>query len=218
MPAADQNVHSTTRTNGALVQGADALTVKSEADVSAAAAPASPSPERPPANADRTMSGLTEKVRRETAVLRNALAFTQILGVLMRSPHYRQCAIGDLEWLVIPPLMAGQFRIGEAPAQNGQGPTLPVALVLWASVSAEVDQRLMDNPSAFQIKPEDWTSGDILWLMHAAGETRFVRFIVEQLKKTTLKDRKIKVLARDKDGNAKARLLEEPEDASSRPQ
>jgi hypothetical protein len=54
--------------------------------------------------------------------------------------------------------------------------------------------------------------------MHAAGETRFVRFIVEQLRKTAFKDRKIKVLARDKDGNAKARLLEEPEDASSRPQ
>src|SRR4051812_49172990 len=212
MQAAEQNVHPT-RINGAPPQGAEALTVKTEAELSAAAAPVSSSPERPLPNAERTMSGLTEKVRREAAVLRNALAFTQIVGVLMRSPHYKQCTLGDLEWLVIPPLMAGQFRIGEAPSQNGQGPTLPVALVLWASVSAEVDQRLMDNPSAFQMKPEDWTSGDILWLMHAAGETRFVRFIVEQLRKTAFKDRKIKVLARDKDGNAKARLLEEPEDA-----
>src|SRR5215813_4282785 len=106
--------------------------------------------------ADAKVTPLTEKVRREAAALRNALAFTQVVGVLMRSPHYKQLTIGDLEWLVIPPLLAGQFRIGETKPNQG-GATLPVAVVLWARVSDEVDKRLMDADStAFRLKPEEW--------------------------------------------------------------
>jgi len=151
---------------------------------------------------------LTEKVRREATVLRNAVAFTQVVGVLMRSPHYRQYTLADLEWLVVPPVAAGQFRIGEARPDNNQGSSLPVAVVLWASVSPEVDQRLMqaDSPSP-RLQPQEWTSGDILWLVHAAGEARFVRYVVEQLTQTTFRGRQVKVLARDQDGKPKIHVL-----------
>jgi len=63
--------------------------------------------------ADAKTTPVTEKIRREAATLRNAVAFTQVVGILMRSPHYRQFTIGDLEWLVVPPVSAGQFRVGE---------------------------------------------------------------------------------------------------------
>ena len=172
--------------------------------------PAADAPKAAPsaAPADNKPSGLTEKVRRDAATLRNALAFTQALGVLMRSPHYRTCTLADLEWLVIPPLMAGQFRIGEA-KPDPRGPSLPVATVFWASVSPEVDKRLMEAKSAApRLKPEEWKSGDILWLVHAAGETRFVRSVIDQLMKTTFKGRDVKVLASDRDGNAKVHVLE----------
>jgi cytolysin-activating lysine-acyltransferase len=139
----------------------------------------------------------------------DALAFTQAVGVLMRSPHYKQYTLGDLQWLVIPPLLAGQFRIGETKPDDKQGPALPVAVVFWASVSPEVDKRLMEAKNASpQLKPEEWKSGDILWLVHAAGETRFVRFVVDQLANTTFKGRQVKVLGRDKDGNSKVHVLE----------
>lgn len=158
--------------------------------------------------ADGNTAGMTEKIRRDAVALRNALAFTQAVGVLMRSPHYKKLTLADLEWLVIPPLMTGQFRIGEAKPDD-KGPSLPVAVVFWASVSPEVDKRLMETTGAApQLKPEEWKSGDILWLLHAAGETRFVRFVVDQLTKTTLKGRQIKVLARDNDGNAKVHVLD----------
>ena len=172
--------------------------------VAAQGAPASPQAPQQPAGA--TVTPLTEKVRREAAQLRNALAFTQIVGVLMSSSHYKEYKVSDLEWLVIPPLLAGQFRIGEAKPKEGI--TLPVAVVLWARVSAEVDKRLMetDTPEV-RLKPEEWTSGDILWLLHAAGQTRFVRHVVEQLSKTTFKGREVKVLGRDRDGKPKVHTL-----------
>src|SRR3954471_13523074 len=113
------------------------------ADVAAAiAAQAAPAPEAVQVP-DGPPTPLTEKVRREAAALRNAFAFTQVVGVLMRSPHYRAYTLADLEWLVVPPVAAGQFRIGEVKPDKNSTTAVPVAVVLWASVSPEVDARLM---------------------------------------------------------------------------
>jgi len=204
-----QIVESALQPNGASasavegLQAAIARDLSAQSDASSAASPPSQ------ATAAGKPTGMTEKIRRDAAALRNALAFTQAIGVLMRSPHYRKYTLGDLEWLVIPPLITGQFRIGET-KPNNQGATLPVALVLWASVSPEVDKRLMEgNSAAFQLKPEEWKSGDILWLVHTAGEARFVRFVVDQLTKTTFKGRKVKVRGRDQNGILKVHVLED---------
>jgi hemolysin-activating ACP:hemolysin acyltransferase len=203
-----QAVNSALQPSGISASAVDGLKAAIEQDRLVQSNIGSASSPQPQATASGKPTGLTEKVRRDAAILRNALAFTQLVGLLMRSSHYRQYTLADLEWLVIPPLKAGQFRIGEAKLPNNQG-TAPVALVLWASVSSEVDKRLMEgNEASFQLKPEEWTSGDILWLVHAAGETRFVRFVVDQLTKTTFKQRKVKVRGRDQAGNLKVHMLE----------
>lgn len=44
---------------------------------------------------------------------------------MLRSPYYKRYTLGDLEWLVIPPLLAGQFRIGEAKAGKDQEQPYP---------------------------------------------------------------------------------------------
>jgi cytolysin-activating lysine-acyltransferase len=195
--------------NGSPASTGDGLRVEIAQEPPARSNGGSASSPSPQAAAGGAPTGMTEKIRRDAAALRNALAFTQAVGVLMRSPHYKQYTLGDLQWLVIPPLLAGQFRIGEAKPDDKQGPALPVAVVFWASVSPEVDKRLMEAKSASpQLKPEEWKSGDILWLVHAAGETRFVRFVVDQLANTTFKGRQVKVLGRDKDGNSKVHVLE----------
>jgi cytolysin-activating lysine-acyltransferase len=203
-----QVVNSAPQPNGMSASMTDGLKVGIAQEPLAQSDASSASLPLPQPTADGRAAGLTEKVRRDATVLRNALAFTQVVGVLMRSPHYKQYTIGDLEWLVIPPVMAGQFRIGEAKPDNNQA-AVPVAVVLWASVSPEIDERLMQGSGApFQLKPEEWRSGDIPWLVHAAGETRFVRFVVEQLRKTTFKGRKVKVRGRDQDGNPKVHVLD----------
>jgi len=198
------NSHGEESSAPAAAPATDPANVTAAPAATSSAATASPQGPQPAAGA--TVTPLTAQVRREAAQLRNALAFTQILGVLMSSSHYKEYKVADLEWLVIPPLLAGQFRIGEAKPKEGI--TLPVAVVLWARVSAEVDKRLTETDTLeVRLKPEEWTSGDILWLVHAAGQTRFVRHVVEQLSKTTFKGREVKVLGRGQDGKPKVHTL-----------
>src|SRR5262249_42617559 len=89
------------------------------------------------------------------------------------------------------------------------GATVPASLVLWALESPEVDQRLTGTAQAEpKLTPAEWTSGDIPWLVYAAGETRFVRPVVDQLMATTFKNRTLKVLGRDKDNGIKIHVLD----------
>ena len=80
-----------------------------------------------------------------------AQTFAQAVAVLMRDRNFRSMRLADLEWLVLPPVMAGQFRLAQAPAPlaragAGEGGVLvPVAVALWARVSPEIDKRLSDD-------------------------------------------------------------------------
>ena len=134
------------------------------------------------------------------SAIHQSLSFAQIVTVLMRSPWYRHYTLGDLEWLVIPPLLAGQFSVVEfKPQQNVV--SVPVAAALWASVSAEVDKRLSENLHVpIRLRPDEWRSGDILWLIDAVGDPRVVPQLVKQLVETKFKGREAKMLARGENG------------------
>ena len=80
----------------------------------------------------------------------------EITWLLSQSPLHKQLFISDLEWFVMPPLMLEQFRIF-------YGPSTPAAVAMWAFVSDEIEQRLMDGAS--RLRPDEWKSGDHLWLM-----------------------------------------------------
>jgi hemolysin-activating ACP:hemolysin acyltransferase len=183
-------------------------------DISAAAGPVPTQKSSKPASQKTSAQpgngggpAIPEKDRQKAlAALRNSLAFTQIIGVLMRSEHYKHYTLGDLEWLVVPPMLAGQYRIGEAKPKAGG--SIPVAVVLWASVSADVDKRLEQIGRApIRLRPDEWTSGDILWLVHAAGEPRFVRPVLKQLSETAFKGREVKFRGFSKDGKPEVQLL-----------
>ena len=79
-----------------------------------------------------------------------AQSFAQVVAVLMRDARFRNLKIADLEWLVLPPVMAGQFRLGHAglpsePGKAQQGVAVPAALALWARVSPEVDKSVWEK-------------------------------------------------------------------------
>lgn len=126
-----------------------------------------------------------------------------IVSVLMRAPDFRNATIGDLEWLVGPPLAVDQFAIAEGHHAE-TGIVAPVAIVLWAMVSEEVDKRLSDvatpNP---RLEPKDWRSGSIPWVVVAAGDRRALTSLLEQLVKAKFKGAKAKIRVRDTNGQEK---------------
>lgn len=143
----------------------------------------------------------SEEVQRRAAIaIRQSLAFAQIVSVLMRSPHYKHYSLADLEWLVLPPLLTGQFSIAEAGDQKSDL-KVPVAVALWANVSAEVDKRLSANLSdPIRLRPDEWRSGEIAWLVDAVGDARVVSPFLKQLSETVFKAREVKVRSKGPDG------------------
>jgi hemolysin-activating ACP:hemolysin acyltransferase len=81
------------------------------------------------------------------------------------------------------------------------GPRAPVAAVLWASVSVETDQRLSASlTQKLRLRPEEWKSGEILWIIDAAGEPRAMAGALAELAHKQFKDKAVKLVLPDADG------------------
>lgn len=86
--------------------------------------------------------------------------FGEITWLLTQSPLHRVLKLSDLEWLVMPALLYRQFYI----FRDGDK---TIGVALWAKLSAEAEKKL-DHPlsdSKNQLSPQDWTSGDSIWLI-----------------------------------------------------
>jgi cytolysin-activating lysine-acyltransferase len=176
------------------------------------AAPNTPSPGASAPAADVTAP--KQPVRpRDLRQTRLAQTFAQVVAVLMRDPNFKKLPLADLEWLVLPPLMSGQFRLAhlqtpQAGNDKQPGMLAPVAVVLWASVSPALDKKLSENlEEAVRLQPNEWASGDKLWLMAAAGDPRAIPAFVQQLEKTEFKDKQVKLRRRGADGKVTIAVL-----------
>ena len=143
--------------------------------------------------AARAPQKLNEEARQKLAEgeMQFALNFMRVVSVLVRSPRYKHYALSDLEWLVIPPLRTGQCAI-----LNVETPGLPVAaaVALWASVSPEVDARLSQDLSApIRLRPDEWRSGEILWLVDVVGMPEAVSQLLNRLKSERFNERSVKL-------------------------
>ncbi len=133
--------------------------------------------------------------------------FSQIVAVLMRAPNYRNLAIANLEWLVIPPLIAGQSRVAVSKLKV-DGPVIPVAVALWARVSPSVDKRLSEKlDEAPMLRAAEWTSGDILWMIALVGEPDALAKLLPQVQKTVFKGRPVKLRVQQADGTTIVKTL-----------
>ena len=136
-----------------------------------------------------------------------AAAFGELVTLLMRSPADKHHSLSDLEWLIVPALAHSQYALAEAQSKE-TGAISPVGGVLWAFVSEEVDKRLSDLSAPVRLKPNEWRSGDIPWLVLATGDTRILAGLIQQLTKTVFKDRQPKMRARGADGKVSVGHLE----------
>ena len=118
---------------------------------------------------------------RQLDAMRFSTTLGQIVAVLARMQNHRHTFLADLDWLVLPAIASRQFAIDTAPF-GGSVINGPAAVVLWARVSPEVDQRLTANPGyRVRLRPEEWVSGSIPWLVEAVGEPRAVQALVKAL-------------------------------------
>ncbi len=161
------------------------------------AEPEANQPETPtPDAATPTGAGAAQ---RGTTVRQSDLILGQIVAVLMQSPQHKHYSLADLEWLVLPAVLSGQFRVVQAQAQQS-GAVAPVGVAMWATVSAEADKRLSDLSAPARLRPDEWRSGDIPWLMELVCDARVQQALLKELSDNTFKNRPVKMRVRGADG------------------
>ena len=130
-----------------------------------------------------------------------AAAFGELVTLLMRSETDRKRPISDLEWMIAPAIASGQFAVADAQSKK-TGAITPIGAILWASVSEDVDKKLSDTSSAQpRIRPQEWQSGSIPWILLAMGDKRVIAGLIKKLSQQVFKDQAPKIRSRDKDGN-----------------
>lgn len=146
-----------------------------------------------------------------------AAAFGELVTLLMRSETDRKRPISDLEWMIAPAIVTGQFAIADAQSKK-TGAIAPVGAVLWAMVSEDIDQKLSNaDDEAVQLNPKDWRSGNIPWIVLAMGDKRVIAGLIKKLAKDVFRNQEPKIRSRDKDGNivvGRVRLSQAPTEPS----
>jgi hemolysin-activating ACP:hemolysin acyltransferase len=132
---------------------------------------------------------LDPEVAKKLSAVRSQVreSFGKIVMALMMTPRYRNQTIGDLQHLVLEPLI--RDRIAIAYPGNVQESALAdmAGFAIWASVSEEVDARVREQVAngvfPIRLKPEEWNSGKINWLFDVvAGDTRATTNVIANFK------------------------------------
>jgi cytolysin-activating lysine-acyltransferase len=110
----------------------------------------------------------------------------EIVWLMSQSPLHKQFFISDLEWLVMTPVLLQQFRLFYDQAK-------PIGVAFWATVDAEVEARLAAGTT--RMRPQDWKSGDRLWVVEVIAPFGGAEAMVQDLKAKVFPQREVKFLA-----------------------
>jgi cytolysin-activating lysine-acyltransferase len=127
---------------------------------------------------DAVSASLTLDERREAVQTR----FGQLALGAMRLKRYQGLGVGELEQLLLVPLLANCVAF----AESGNSSATPVGMAIWASVSEDVARRIAAQVDGgvfpVRLAKEDWRSGDQVWLLdllvptQKAGTSVFMNF------------------------------------------
>ncbi|MGO6752743.1 toxin-activating lysine-acyltransferase [Rhizobium ruizarguesonis] len=118
---------------------------------------------------------LSEETKKKLAGAKAALqsTFGQVVLAMSSVPRYRSQMLSDLHHLVVDPLINDRVAIAMPKPVTG---IEPPAIAIWATVSVEVDARISEQAKAgvfpVRLKPEDWKSGEVVWLLDVIAPTR----------------------------------------------
>ena len=96
-------------------------------------------------------------------------SFGKVVMAMMMLPRYRHQSLGDLQHLVLEPLIRDRIAIAY-PGKTDDAQLSDISgVAIWASVSPDVDTVIREQIKAgtfpIKLKPEDWVSGEINWLI-----------------------------------------------------
>ncbi len=101
--------------------------------------------------------------------------FGQVVLSLCVTPRYRHLSIGDLSHLVLDPLIRDRIAVAQPANAEGVATGSLAGIAFWANVSEDVDLKIREQIKTgvfpVRLKPEDWTSGKINWLIDVVAPT-----------------------------------------------
>jgi hemolysin-activating ACP:hemolysin acyltransferase len=131
-----------------------------------------------------------------------------IAVVFSRSESHKHYSLADIQWMIMPPVVLGQFYVAEL-AHKDNGVRAPVASVTWAYVSPEVDQRLRSQAAErVTLAPAEWKSGEIAWLIDMAGEPASLASALRHLHAMTFENKLVNVWTSASSGRKQVLSLE----------
>lgn len=133
-------------------------------------------------------------------ILKCLPALGPVLLLYMQSAHRRYQFVADLEWLLMPPLIAGQCKLY-------MKKEYPVSFVSWAFLNREAEKRLLQNGG--RLRPDDWNCGDRLWVIDMVAPFGGVENMLRDLQVNEFPGRVISLAAPDpKTGGITVRTLQ----------
>lgn len=136
-------------------------------NVTAKVAPANDAP----TPVDDTPPPMDPEILKKIAAVRSHVreSFGKAVMAMMMLPRYRGQTLADLQHLVLEPLIRDRIAIAYPGDKDKSALSDITGLAIWASVSEEVDGRIREQIRAgvfpVRLKAEDWTSGEINWLL-----------------------------------------------------
>jgi len=132
----------------------------------------------------------------------------EIAVIYSRSPTLNHHSLADIEWLILPAVLNGQFHVVKA-ANDLTSIQAPIAAATWAFVSPEVDARLSSDPSRHvRLRHSEWKCGEIGWIVDWAGDPPGVAAAIAWLKAGPFKHRNAKIVVRELSGVAHISTLD----------
>lgn len=165
-------------------------------------------PAKPKESAAQRSTPPLEAQQRALMAKMVAASFGEVVTLMMRTPRYRKMPIETLEVTAAAPVALGQVAIAGSQSKE-TGALTPVAAVLWARVSPEVDRRLSNTENETgALAINEWRSGDIPWIIEAVGEREALGKLLHQLVTTVFRDRPPKIRTAGADGKPTVGRLE----------
>jgi hemolysin-activating ACP:hemolysin acyltransferase len=143
---------------------------------------------------------------RAAAARRTTAAFGQVMALILGSARHQRMTIAELNGSIAALIRTGQYALAGRRFKAG-GFAMPVAAVLWAEVSEDVDRRLSADPAAFALSRKEISSGPIVWIVDTIGEPAALPQLLSQLREGRWKGRQVRVRALDDNKTPVVRTL-----------